>query len=139
MTPMADCRYRLRMGQKIVGYMRKIHNKSTFYSTDSFWWTGRRINYSEIDEWVGLYDMNRKAIFEWDILNFKIDPDADYNVGVVLWQTDMERFVIRQIDSELYFPFEIDGLQLFDQRQLKVISYLFLNRDLMEELGLEEE
>ena len=132
-------RFRLRNGQNVVGYMRKINNKSTFYSKDSFWWSGRCISYSEIDEWTGYRDRNRKLIFEWDILKFKLDPDDEPKNGVVLWQEDRSRFVIRNLDDNFYCPFEMDGLQMFQTDDLKVFSYLFLNPDIIRELGLEEE
>lgn len=132
-------RFRLRKGEKIVGYMRKIGPETFFYSRDAFWWTGRQIAYSEIDEWTGLFDRNRKAVYEWDILRFKVDPDGEYQNGVVLWELRNERFVIRKTDEEIYFPLEIDGLQLFDSRQLDVFSYLFINPDLIDELGLNDE
>jgi hypothetical protein len=138
MPTISENRYRLRKNNKVVGYMRKVGTQSYFYSRDAFWWSGQQINYSEIDEWTGLYDKNRTPIYEWDILNFKIDPDGDYSVGVVLWQADKERFVIRKVDGELYFPLFLEELQLFDQRQLEVFSYLFLNPDLKHYLGLDD-
>ncbi len=119
--------------------MRKINNRTSFYSKDSFWWTGRSIPYSEIDEWTGFHDKNRKPIFEWDILKFKVDPDDEPSNGVVLWQADQERFVIRKLDDSFYCPFEINGIMMFNPDDLKVFSYLFLNPDIIRELGLEEE
>jgi hypothetical protein len=133
-----DQRYRLRKEDKVVGYMRKVGKQSYYYSIDGFWWTGAVILYDEIDEWTGLHDKNRTLVYEWDILHFKIDPDGDYCTGVVLWQANKNRFVIRKADDELYFPIVLDGLQLFDQRQLEVFSYLFLNPDLKHHLGIDD-
>lgn len=129
-------RYRLRKQNQIVGYMRKINEKSFFYSRDAFWWTGRQIAYDEIDEWTGLLDKNRKPLYEWDIVKFKIDPDGDYCDGVVLWEARNQQFVIRQLDNEVFFPIAIAGLQLFNPRQLEVFSYLFINPELKEQLGI---
>ncbi len=138
MGTITENRYRLRKRDQVVGYMRKVGRQSYFYSKDAFWWTGRSINYDEIDEWTGLYDKNRTPIYEWDIVHFKIDPDGEYCTGVVLWQANKERFVIRKADEDLYFPLFLDDLQLFDQRQLEVFTYLFLNPDLKRYLGLDE-
>lgn len=132
-------RYRLRQGDHVVGYMRAIDAQSFFYSKDSFWWSGRPLEYSDVDEWTGYVDKNRAPIYEWDIIRFKIDPDGDYTEGVVLWEVTQQRFVIRHLKRELHFPFETDGLQLFDQRQLEVFSYLFINPDLIHELGLDDD
>jgi hypothetical protein len=139
MSSPLEVKYRLRINQKIVGYLRKIDGKSNFYSPDGFWWSGRKIDYKEIDEWTGYLDKNRTPIYEWDILHFKIDPDAAYCKGVVLWEANQERFVIRNIDDECYFPFLLDGLQLFSRDQLNVFSHLFLNPDLKEHLGIEDD
>lgn len=138
MNPCAEYRYRLRKGNQIVGYMRKVGKQSYYYSRDSFWWTGTAIKYDEIDEWTGLYDKNRTLIYEWDILHFKIDPDGVFYTGVILWQVDKQRFVIRKADEEIYFPLCIDDLQLFNPRQLEVFSYLFLNPDLKDYLGIDD-
>lgn len=116
--------------------MRKIGSDSFFFSKDSFWWSGRAIQYEQIDEWTGYFDKNRTPIYEWDIVHFKVDPEGEDQSGVVLWESNYKRFVIRKVDEALHFPFETDGLQLFDQRQLKVFSYLFINPELQEELGL---
>lgn len=132
-------RYRLRIGEKVVGYMRRIAGDSYFYSRDAFWWSGRALNYEQIDEWTGYFDKNKTAVYEWDILLFKIDPDGEYERGIVLWEDRVKRFVIRKVDEPVHFPFETDGLQLFDQRQLEVFSYLFINPELRDELGLNDD
>ena len=139
MTLPLETKYRLRINDQIVGYLRKIDGRSHFYSIDGFWWSGRKINYKDIDEWTGFLDKNRTPIYEWDILYFKIDPDGKDCTGVVLWEANQKRFVIRKVDDDSYFPFVLDGLQLFNDRQLKVYSYLFLNPDLKAHLGLDDE
>jgi hypothetical protein len=132
-------KYRLRDGKAVLGYLRRIDGRSQFYSQDGFWWSGRPIEYKDIDEWTGFYDKNRKPIYEWDIVYFKIDPDAEDCTGVVLWETNKKRFVIRKVDEEVYFPFVLNGIELFNSRQIKVFSYLFLNPELKAHLGLEDE
>jgi len=132
-----ESRYRLRKQNEIVGYMRKINEKSLFYSPDAFWWSGRKIAYDEIDEWTGLHDKHRKLIYEWDIVKFKVDPEADYCTGVVLWEARNKHFVIRQVDEDVCFPLFMADLQLFNQQQLEVFSYLFLNPELKAHLGIE--
>lgn len=133
---MDETRYRLRNGSRIVGYMRKMGSSALFYSKDAFWWTGRELQYEQIDEWCGFRDKNRRFIFEWDILRFKIDPDGPTEEGVVLWEANRGRFVIRHLQKELYFPFVLDDLELFRPKDLEVFSYLFINPDLQESLGI---
>ncbi len=134
-----ETRFRLRIQTTIVGYVRIIDGKSKFFSKDGFFWSGRKIDHNEIDEWTGYFDKNKQAIYEWDILTFKIDPDGEDHTGVVLWEANQKRFVIRNVNNELYFPFETNGLKLFSTHQLKVFSYLFLNPNLKHELGFDDD
>lgn len=132
-----DIRYRLRKGIMILGYMRKVYGGALFYSKDQYWWTGREINYEEIDEWTGLTDKNRKPIYEWDIVYYKIDPSESIREGAILWQKKNKRFGIRDIDEDLFFPLKTEGLDLFNPNDLEVFSHLFLNTELIKKWGLE--
>lgn len=131
-------RYRLRQGQKIVGYMRQVGETMVMYSRDSFWWTGHKLEYEEVDEWTGLQDKNGRHIFEWDILYYKRDPDGENETGVILWEGNAEEFGIRDVSDGSFIPLSIDGVEMFNPRQLQVFSYLFLNPDLQKKLGVEE-
>jgi len=131
-------RFRLRDEDKIVGYMRKIADTMVLYSKDSFWWTGRKITYNEIDEWTGFKDKNGRYVYEWDILHFKLDPDAEYEKGVVLWEGGNKEFGIRNLADGAFIPLVVDGVKMFNERQLQVFSYLFLNRDLQRKLGVRD-
>ena len=96
------------------------------YSKDSFWWTGKKTgSIKDIDEWTGLKDMNGRYIYEWDILNYKLDPDGDYLEGVILWEGNAEEFGIRNIRDGSFIPLCINGVQMFNERELKVFSFLF--------------
>ena len=133
-----ESRYRLRKGEKIVGYMRKVSTDMILYSRDSFWWNGKKLIYEEIDEWTGLRDKNGRTIYEWDIMYYKIDPDEADQQGVVLWEENRQVFGICNINTQVFIPLFIDGLQMFNERQLKVFSYLFLNPDLKEKLNIRD-
>ncbi len=131
-------RFRLRNKEKIVGYLRKVSDSMVLYSRDSFWWTGRKIVYDEIDEWIGLKDKNGRYIYEWDILYYKIDPGGGYHKGAVLWEAREEIFGIRDIEEDIFIPLAVNGVKMFNERQLQVFSHLFINPDLMKKLGVEE-
>ncbi len=133
-----ETRYRLRKGEKIMGYMRKVSNDMILYSRDSFWWNGRKLSYEEIDEWTGLRDKNGRTIYEWDIVKYKVDPDDADQEGVILWEENRQTFGIRDVHSELFIPLVINGLKMFNERQLKVFSYLFLNPELKEKLNIRD-
>ena len=66
---MEERRYRLRQGPEIVGFLRDIHG-SLFYSRDGFWWTGIPVRYEHVDEWTGWMDVQRKRIYEWDLVEY---------------------------------------------------------------------
>jgi len=131
-------RYRLRIGSKIVGYQRILNDKMHFYSRDSFWWTGKPLEFEIQDECLFIKDKNSKYIYEWDIVKFKIDPDGDYEDGAILWNSQELCFGIYAIRQEVFFPLKAEDLDLFDPRQMEVFSYLFINPELQEKLGLRE-
>ncbi len=133
-------RFRLRKKETIVGYMRKFNEGSFFFSKDKFWWSGRKIDYQQVDEWTGFYDKNRNAIFELDLVKFKMDSSSkEVLEGAVLWNVKSEKFVICDLVSKNYFPFLLDeNIELFSPDQLEVFSFLFINPDLMKVFGIEE-
>lgn len=131
-------RYRLRSGKQIVGYMRKVANSMVMYSRDSFWWTGNALEHQEVDEWTGMKDKNGKHIYEWDIVNYKIDPDGDDQRGVVLWEAQRCEFGICDINSNTFIPLSVSGVIMFNPRQVKVFSYLFINPELQKKLGVKD-
>ncbi|MCT4623960.1 MAG: YopX family protein [Schleiferiaceae bacterium] len=129
-------RYRLRNGDKLLGYAREVYGGARFYSKDGFWWTGREIIYTEVDEWVGLVDKNRKHIYEWDIVYYKAEDETEYKSGAILWQDKQKRFGIRDLDEDVFFPLRMEGFSLFNPNELEVYSQLYLNPDLLDEWGL---
>jgi len=132
-------RFRLRLGNQVVGYMRKVSDLMVMYSADSFWWTGRKIAYDELDEYVGVRDKNNRHIYEWDLVHFKLDPDEDYRLGAVLWEVHSETFGIKAVEEGMFIPLSVNGVQMFNSRQLEVYSYLFINRELLSKLGVRED
>jgi hypothetical protein len=131
-------RFRLRIDQRVVGYKRETSPRMVFYSKNEFWWNGQEIHYKQIDECTGLFDKNRKLIYEWDFVRFSLDGETRSEKGVVLWHAKDKCFGIMRISDADFIPFEIEGLQLFQPSDLEVFSYLFINRDIMENLGLED-
>lgn len=131
-------RFRLRQDEHIVGYMRKLSERLIMYSQDGFWWRGHKPNYNEVDEYTGLRDRNNRYIYEWDILEFKIDPDAEYQKGVVLWEGRQKVFGIKDIKQGSFIPLFVEGIAMFNPRELKVFSHLFLNPELKEQLGVRD-
>lgn len=118
--------------------MRKVSDIMVMYSPDSLWWTGKKIQYDELDEWTGLKDKNNRHIYEWDLVYFKIDPDAEYTIGAVLWEVNSETFGIKAVEEGGFIPMFVDGVQMFNPRQLEVFSFLFINPDLKEKLGVRD-
>jgi hypothetical protein len=136
---MNERRYRLRNDNQVSGYLREIH-RSLFYSKDGFWWTGKPIAHKQRDEWVGYRDKNNQYVFEWDILYFRIDPDKAPRKGVVLWQKKQKCFGILDLEEmDVFIPFQVENLELFNPRQFEVFSQLYINPEIMEVLGLKDE
>lgn len=131
-------RFRLRKDYEIVGYMRKVSESMVLYSKDGLWWRGYKPAYTEVDEFTGLKDRNNRHIYEWDILEFKIDPDGDYLKGVVLWEGREKVFGIKPIDGGSFIPLFINSVSMFNPRELRVFSHLWLNPDLKAQLKVKD-
>lgn len=136
-SPNSEKRWRLRQDATICGYVREVRPNMHFYSRDGFWWTGQSIDYSDMDEWTGWRDKNNQAVYEWDIVKFRIDPDGADEDGVVLWQKKQATFGIYSLREEIFFPLVLEGVTLFNPREIRVFSYLFLNPKLQQQLGLD--
>ncbi|QNR24441.1 hypothetical protein [Croceimicrobium hydrocarbonivorans] len=131
-------RFRLRQDHEIVGYMRKLSERMVLFSKDGFWWRGYKPEYNEVDEFIGIRDCNNRYIYEWDILYFKVDPDGPYEEGVILWEGNQQVFGIKAIRHDSFFPLELEGISLFNPRELRVFSHLWLNPELKRQLGVQD-
>lgn len=134
---MQEQRYRLRFGDHVVGYLRRIEG-TDFYSPDGFWWTGKPIDYAHIDEAVGLRDRHRRHLYEWDIVQFTPLPEAPDELGVFLWNKGQKRWVLRSIESEVDYHLNLGDVSLFRGADLVLHSHVFLNPELQRVWGLEE-
>lgn len=134
-----EIRFRLRDGNRIVGYVRRMPTGGDFFSKDGFWWTGTHIPYEQIDEWTGWRDINQKHIYEYDIVSCKIDPDGPSEKAAVLWDKEKERFSLRMLERDIHIPMEMNGIQMFNPRQVRIVSFLFINPEIMTRLGIQDE
>ncbi len=60
-------RFRLRIGNRIVGYQREV-NGGPYYSKDLFWWTGTPIDHEERDAFLEIRDKNDRPLFDGDVV-----------------------------------------------------------------------
>ncbi len=134
---MQEHRYRLRFGDRVVGYLRRIEG-TDFYSPDGFWWTGKTMDYAHLDEAVGLRDRHRTHLYEWDIVRFKPVSEGAEELGVFLWNKKQKRWVLRSVETEVDYHLEVDGFPLIQPADLTLHSHVFLNPQLQRAWGLEE-
>lgn len=90
-------RFRLRWNEKIVGYLRKIGN-TVFFSTDQYAWGGTTIEFNLQDRFIQLHDINRRAIYENDIIEFT-SPD-EHQYAIVLFDEVLSSFQLFTADGE---------------------------------------
>lgn len=69
LTPVQDViRFRLRRGDRVVGWMREESTGQMFFSRDGLWWSGRRIEWTDRDRCSGLQDVDGRWLHEGDVL-----------------------------------------------------------------------
>jgi len=135
-----EIRYRLRKGSQITGYMRRMKGSKTFFfSKDQFWWNGSEIDHDQIDEAIGIRDINNRPIYELDIVNYKLGDGGDRQ-GAVIWSKQQNVFMLKDLeDRDLYVPFRVEDLDLFEPQDLRFHAFLFNHPELMRELGVRDE
>ncbi|MFN3951986.1 MAG: YopX family protein [Thermaurantimonas sp.] len=136
---MSEKRYRLRVDQKIIGYKRVIGKNYEFYSRNGLWWSGHILYYKQVDEFSGLKDKNDRHLYELDIVEYRIDKDIPLRKGVILWHKKDEYFCIKDLEDTGFLPISVDGVMIFNSRDLTFHSYLFINPEIMEMLGLSDD
>lgn len=73
LTPVNEVvRYRLRRGDRIVGWMREESSGARFFSREGLWWSGRPIEWAHRDRCCGLKDIDDRWLHEGDLL-FEVD------------------------------------------------------------------
>lgn len=96
------------------------------------------IKHNQVDECIGLKDLNNMPLFEFDIIEYAIEGDRD-RMGCILWEHKKEQFIIKDLDDiTLDIPFTFDGLVLFAPEDMKFRAHLFAQPDLMHALGVRD-
>ncbi len=120
-----ETRYRLRWNEKVVGYTKKIHT-ILFYSTDNYAWSGNPIEYNLKDPFTGLFDLNRRAIFAEDIIEFREFTDIQY--AFVLYDEVLNEFHLLSIDGEELLSKDI--INYLTEKRFVWKSYRFIQNHL---------
>ena len=122
--------FRLRENEQIVGYMRYIRPNAPYFSKDRFWWKAAPITFNQKDAYAEQQDINQQWIFDGDIVEFKpSDKSQDSITAAIVYDFSTIEFVA--VDCKYFEPLKREQWHRY---QLKVISYLFINEELTEEL-----
>lgn len=116
-----ETRFRLRMDDKVVGYSKKI-NTSTFYSKDNYGWTGYKIESNQFDYFTGSFDLNRRAIYADDIVEFKTPQEHQY--GLIVFDDVLQMFQLLSVDGEELIA--KDAVTYLDEHRYVWKSYRFI-------------
>jgi hypothetical protein len=73
-----------------------------------------------------------------DIVEYSMGDGRDL-LGVVLWSKQQRCFIIKDLKNpDINVPMSVEDLDLFEPQDLKFKSYIFVNPELMVELGVRD-
>lgn len=113
---------RLRIDDEIVGFSKK-KGKYTFYSTDQFGWNGSPITYQYEDCATNYLDLNRKRIFENDIIELTNQPEKYY---IVTYDSLINKFYLVDYQTKSIFEEDFDEI-LSSNPSFRRVSFTFRN------------
>jgi len=128
---MKDLKFRLRIGNKIVGYEKWYPGAGDqakaqwLYSKDGQYWNPEYIYHSEKDQFTGLRDRQGKEIYEGDIVRYSEHYCGDSTekecVEVVEWD-----------ENEASYPWNLTNTGFMDgPKWCEVIGNIYENPDLL--------
>jgi hypothetical protein len=120
---MEEIRFRLRVDDKIVGHKKEIEGIS-FYSKDTFWWSGAVIEHSQQDACLFLKDKNNRVLYEQDIIKFSTHPNLYF-----ILHFDHALSTFQLVDFETKSIFANDAIEsLKNAESTTWVSYAFINQ-----------
>ncbi len=132
-------KYRLRWNQEIVGYAEETSEGVLYKGKEWLWWMRAKPRYNRIDEFVGYKDRLHREIYELDIVSFHLENKKKPIKAIVVWQVKKEEFALYDYEKERFFPLQIEGLSLFENDKLEIVSHLFTQKELQKKLKWLEE
>ncbi len=126
-------KYRLRLHTEVIGFADKTPLGFKFEGKP-LWWMKGKPSYNEIDEFTLFKDVNQQEIYELDIVTYMMGGRK--RRGVILWEDKSKNFGIYDIENFMFIPLILDGLYLFENEPLMVVSYLFKHPEIKKKMGL---
>ena len=80
---------------------------------------------SVIQQFTGIYDINKQEIYEGDIINYHYYKDVLCVVAVV-WDANNAKFVLKSYDNKVY-----KNIELTSAGKYEVIGNIFQDQDLL--------
>lgn len=128
-------KYRLRKGNKIVGYAQETKH-GLFIKGKGLLWFMTKVNYDNIDECVGIKDKLNREVYELDMVRYKLNKGYPESEGVILWEQERKEFILFDIKNYTVIPIFIQGINIFSNDPLEVTSHLFNHPKLIKILKL---
>lgn len=113
--------FRLRKNDEIVGFLREVDGRS-YYSSNGYQWSGKKIAYSDSDRFTGYKDRNDRRIFERDVLTSTDYPSNEY---IIHFDSLLNQFLLVSYKNRDIFNVSVE--ELFEHKS-KVRRIGFLRR-----------
>lgn len=130
-------KYRLRLNKRIIGYAEETADGLLFKGREPLWWMRGKPNYNQIDKFVGIQDKFHRDIYENDLVNYRLNAEAQMRKGVILKNESTESFGILDLDSKHFTRLFLEEICLFKSEKMEIYSHLFNHPELEEFLEIE--
>lgn len=123
-------KYRLRLNRRIIGYAEETEDGLLFRGREGLWWMRGKPNYDKVDLYVGFQDKFHRDVYENDLVNYRLNAEAQMRKGVISKNPESGIFGILDLKSKHFTQLFVNGLCLFQSEKMEIYSHLFNHPEL---------
>lgn len=129
-------KYRLRLNTRIIGYAEATDDGLLFKGREPLWWMRGKPNYNQIDKFIGFQDKFHRDIYEFDLVNYRVNNESQMRKAVVVTDRKTDSFGLLDLESAHFTHLYIHDICLFQSEKMEIYSHLFNHPELEEQIEI---